>query len=204
VEERSESLSPERASLLRKLMHLVMSVVPLVGWLVAYAWAAGLAGVLLAASMVVELARRCLPWVNRTLWRLMPSVFRTWEGRRVLGSTWFAMGALAALLLYGRDAGGTAILFLAWGDPAAELAGRRWGSPGQRKTAAGSVACFAACVAAGGVGIVLGGLAPWVAVGGAAVATLVERWSPPPDDNVWVPLLSGLVMVVGQSIAVRY
>ena len=30
-------------------------------------------------------------------------------------------------------------------------------------------------------------------------ATLVERWSPPPDDNLWMPILSGLVMAVIQG-----
>ena len=204
MEERAESLSPERVSLLRKLIHLAMTVVPAAGWLVAYSSAVALGAVILAASLVIELARRWWPWVNRTLWHVIPSVFRAWEGRRVLGSTWFALGALAALLLFGRDAGGTAILFLAWGDPAAELAGRRWGPAGQRKTLVGSLACLAACVAAAGVGILLGGLAPWVALTGAVVATLVERWSPPPDDNLWVPLLSGLAMIVGQSIAARW
>jgi dolichol kinase len=204
VEERSESLSPERVSLLRKLIHVAMTVVPVAGWLVAYSLAIALGAVILAASLVIELARRWWPWVNRTLWGIVPSVFRAWEGRRVLGSTWFALGALAALLLFGRDAGGTAILFLAWGDPAAELAGRRWGLPGQRKTLVGSLTCLAACVAAAGVGIILGGIAPWVAFSGAVVATLVERWSPPPDDNVWVPILSGLAMIVGQSIAARW
>jgi dolichol kinase len=204
MEERSESLSPERVSLLRKLIHLAMSVVPAAGWLVAYPVAVALGVAILAASLVLEISRRWWPWVNRTLWRLIPTVFRAWEGRRVLGSTWFALGALAALLLFGRDAGGTAILFLAWGDPAAELAGRRWGPPAQRKTVVGSVACLAACAAAAGVAILLGGLVPWVALTGAVVATLVERWSPPPDDNLWVPLLSGLAMILGQSIAVRW
>lgn len=204
MEERPESLSPERVSLLRKLMHLAMTVVPAAGWLASYSLALALSAAFLMASLVLETARRWWPWVNRILWRLMPSVFRAWEGRRVLGSTWFALGALAALLLFGRDAGGTAILFLAWGDPAAELAGRRWGTPGQPKTLVGSAACLVACLAAAGVGIAFGGLAPWVALTGALVATLVERWSPPPDDNLWVPLLSGLFMAIGQRVAVGF
>jgi dolichol kinase len=33
-------------------------------------------------------------------------------------------------------------------------------------------------------------------VAGAVVATLVERRSPPPDDNVWMPLFGGLTIVV--------
>jgi dolichol kinase len=132
---------------------------------------------------------------------MIPSVFREWEGQRLLGSTWFSLGMLAALLLFGRDAGGTAILFLAWGDPAAELAGRRWGQPGRRKTAVGSSACLVACLLAGVVGVVWGGLNPWAVLAGAVVATLVEYWSPPPDDNLWIPVLSGLAILLGQRLA---
>ena len=93
-----------------------------------------------------------------------------------------------------RDIGGTAVLMLTWGDPAAELIGRKLGRPGRRKTLAGSIGCLLACLLAAWVGMSLGGLSPLVAVAGAVVATLAERWSPPPDDNVWLPLAAGLVM----------
>jgi dolichol kinase len=180
--------------LLRKLIHLVMAVVPAAGWLLSYGWALALAGIVLGASLAVEAARRWWPAIDRLLWRLLPTVFRAWEGRRVLGSTWFSLGMLATLFLFGGDAGGTAVLFLAWGDPAAELVGRKWGRPGQGKTLAGSAGCLAACLLAGVVGVGLGGLSSWSALAGAVVATAVERWSPPPDDNVWMPLLSGLAV----------
>jgi dolichol kinase len=187
-----------RVSLVRKLIHLAMAVVPVVGWWLSFPLALALAGTLTGASLVLEAVRRWWPQVNRQLWVLLPTTFRAREDRHVLGSTWFAVGALAALLLFGRDAGGTALLFLAWGDPTAELVGRRWGRAGQRKTVAGSLGCLAACLLAGLVGIGLGGLSPWAGLAGALVATLIERWSPPPDDNVWMPILSGLAMVALQ------
>ena len=180
--------------LLRKLIHVAMAVVPAAGWLVSYDWALALAGIVLGVSLAIEAARHWWPAVNRLLWQLLPTVFRAWEGRRVLGSTWFSLGMLATLLLFGQDAGGTAVLFLAWGDPAAELAGRRWGRPGRGKTLAGSAGCLAACLLPAVVGVGLGGLSPWSALAGAVVATAVERWSPPPDDNMWMPLLSGLAV----------
>jgi dolichol kinase len=188
-------------SLLRKLIHLAMAVVPLAGWWISCQAALILAAVLVAASLAVEVVRRRGPWVNRLFWRLIPSVFRDWEEHEVLGSTWFALGTLVALGLAGRDAGGTAILFLAWGDPAAELVGRRWGRKGQSKTVAGSLACFLACLVAGGVGIGWGGLNLWAVLVGAILATLIERWSPPPDDNLWMPIVSGLVVAVMQKSA---
>jgi dolichol kinase len=188
-------------SLLRKLIHLAMALVPAVGWWISFEAALLLAGVFFVVSLAIEAARRWWSGVDHLLWRFIPSVFRAWEGQTVLGSTWFALGALGALLLGRRDAGGTAILFLAWGDPAAEFVGRRLGGGGQGKTWAGSLGCFAACLVAGWVGVRLGGLAPLAVLAGAVVATLVERWSPPPDDNVWMPVLSGLAVWLIQRLA---
>lgn len=188
-----EQAKPSSPSRVRKLIHLSLALVPAIGWRVSYPWAVGLAGAALLASLGVELARRKVDWVNRLLWRLLPTTFRAWEDRRTLGSTWFSVGMLAAFLLYGRDVGGTAVLFLAWGDAAAEIVGRRWGPPGG-KTLVGSVGCLTACLVAGVAGVSLGGLTPLTVLLGAVAATLLERWSPPPNDNLWIPLLSGLVM----------
>jgi dolichol kinase len=188
-------------SLLRKLIHLAMAWLPALGWLIAYQVELVLAAVLLLASLVVEVVRRHWQGVNRLLWRILPSTFRSSEGQHVLGSTWFVVGALGALTLFGRDIGGTAVLFLVWGDSAAELVGQRWGRPGRRKTLAGSVGCLLACLLAALVGIGLGGLKPLTTLAGAMVAAVVERWPPPPDDNVWLPILAGLAMwIVQQAI----
>lgn len=177
-----------------------MAVIPLVGWLISFETALILAGGLVAASLAVEGIRRWLPGVNHVLWHLLPSVFREWEGHKILGSTWFALGAFAALALSGRDAGGTAILFLAWGDPAAEFVGRRWGRKGEGKTVVGSLGCFLACLVAGVVGMGLGGLDARAVLVGATIAALVERWSPPPDDNLWVPVIGGLAIIAAQQL----
>ncbi|MBN1136047.1 MAG: hypothetical protein JXM73_05655 [Anaerolineae bacterium] len=187
-------------SLLRKLIHLAMAWLPALGWLISYQLELALAAVLLLASMAAEIARQRWQGVNRLLWRMLPSTFRSDEGQQMLGSTWFAVGALGALILFGRDIGGTAVLLLTWGDPAAELAGRRWGRPGQRKTLAGSLGCLLACLLAACVGMDLGGLSPLVALTGAVVATLAERWSPPPNDNVWLPIFAGLAMWAVQRL----
>lgn len=188
-------------SLLRKLAHISMAVVPGIGWLVGFEWAVILAAALVATSVAIEVLRRWWPAVNRLLWSISPSMFRRWEDRGVLGSTWFTLGMLLTLLLFRRDAGGAAVLFLAWGDPAAEIVGRKWGRPGQGKTLAGSLGCLAACLVAAAVGVWAGGLNPWAVLAGALTATLVERHSPPPDDNLWMPLLSGLAIALVGRLA---
>jgi dolichol kinase len=186
--------------LLRKGIHLAMTVVPAVGWLVSYEWALALAVLVLVASLALEASRRWWSWVNGLLWHLIPSVFRTWEDQHVLGSTWMAIGMLATLLLCGQDAGGTALLFLIWGDPAAELVGRRFGQPGRPKTAAGSAGCLAACLLASAISLLVTDLNTWAVLSGAGVATAVERWSPLPDDNLWIPILSGLTILLFQHL----
>jgi dolichol kinase len=178
----------------RKLIHVALTVIPAIAWYLSYEPALALAGFLFVASLLVEAARRWWPWVNHLLWKVLPATFKEGEERRVLGSTWFSLGMLGALALFGRDVGSTAILFLTWGDPAAEFAGKRWGMPGKSKTVAGSLGCLAACLMAGVVGVGLGGLNPWSVMMGAGVATAVERWAPLPDDNLWISVLAGLAM----------
>lgn len=185
-----------RLSLARKLMHLAVALVPAAGWWLSHEISLALAAALFVASALVDLARRFWPALNRLLWRLLPTTFRARESRRVLGSTWLGLGVLATLLLFGRDVGGTAALFLVWGDAAAEFLGRAFGAPGQHKTWAGSLGCLAGCLLAVLVGVGLGGLDAWPLLAGALVATLVERWPPPPDDNVWMPILGGLTATV--------
>ena len=195
-----EASKRARTSISRKLIHVSMTIIPALGWRVSLWLALALAGAMLAGSLLAEAARRWWPWLNRLLWRLLPTVFRDSENRRALGSTWFAVGALLSFLLFGRDVGGTAVLFLCWGDPAAEIVGRRLGRRGQGKTLAGSLGCLLACLLAGAVGVGLGGLSLWAVLVGAGVATAVERWSPPPDDNVWMPVLSGLATAVTEGL----
>ena len=194
------SMAQTRVSAARKLIHMAVALVPAAGWWISHPLAVALAAAILAASSLVEVARRRWQWVNRLLWQLLPTTFRPWEEQRVLGSTWLGLGVLASLLLYGRDAGGTAVLFLVWGDPLAEWAGRTWGKPGQAKTTVGSLACLLACLVAALVGVGLGGLSPWAAAAGALAATAVERWSPPPDDNVWMPVIAGLLILAVERL----
>lgn len=145
--------------------------------------------VLAAATLValtVEVARRSSAGAARTFARLTP-MLKDREGRRLTGATTLAVGfTVAALLLPGTPAL-AGILFAGLGDPAAALAGRRWGRvryPGG-KSVVGSAVFLAVATAAG----LLLGLSPVVAVGAAAALTAVEAISLGVDDNLYLPLV---------------
>ena len=178
----------------RKLMHAALAAVPIAGWLFEPWVALVLAGLLVLGSLALEMGRRFWPWIDRTLWGLAPGLFRPGEEQGILGSTWFAFSMLGVLFFFGQDLGGLVVLYLALGDPAAEIAGRRWGRPGVRKTWAGSAACLVVCLATATAAALLGLVHPAVATAGAVAAAAAERWSPPPTDNIWMPLFSAMVM----------
>jgi dolichol kinase len=86
----------------------------------------------------------------------------------------------------------TAVSYAVFGDAAAAVVGRRWGG-GRRKSWAGSAACLAVCLA---LGVALLPDAPLAILAGAATATAVEALPSPADDNLAVPLISGVVLAL--------
>lgn len=151
---------------------------------------------LAAVAVALELARQRVTRLNHLLVRCLAPLLKGDEDRRITGSTYMLMGALAALLLFDRTAAAVALLLLALGDPVAALVGRR--APGPRlwgKSLVGTVAFMAAGMLGVGTGVVLGGLPyHWGFVAGAAVAALVELLPLPLDDNLSIPLAAGAVM----------
>lgn len=181
-----------RAEVARKGIHVALSLGAAgVVWLLEPMAAAVVLATATFLALAVELARRLSAPFARWFGRLAPMLKAT-EGRRLTGATTLSIGfTLAALLLPGTPAL-AGILFAGLGDPAAALAGRRWGRiryPGG-KSVVGSVAFLAV---AGAVGLALG--LPWgVVLGVAAGITLVEALTLPVDDNLYLPVLGALAV----------
>jgi glycerol-3-phosphate acyltransferase PlsY len=81
--------------------------------------------------------------------------------------------------------------FLTLGDLFAALIGKKWGRIKlfSQKSLEGSLACFTVCAL-----IALIKFHPVIAITGAIVATLIELLPTGLDDNVTMPLISGVVM----------
>jgi dolichol kinase len=86
------------------------------------------------------------------------------------------------------------ILYLAFGDAVAALAGKAFGRHPlpfvSSKTWEGSIACFFTCALVGW-GLELG---PWRLLAGAFAASVIEAVPIPGNDNFWLPLGSGFAL----------
>ena len=151
----------------------------------------------LAVVLVVEVARLKVPAVERALVDFFDGMMRETERKHFSGIVHTTAGCLAAMLIARGDARivGAAIGQLAFGDAAAALIGKAFGSVkilGGRKSLEGSLACLCAAYAvayACGVGA-------RAALGSAAIASLVELLPTTGffNDNLWLPTASAATL----------
>ncbi len=110
------------------------------------------------------------------------------------GASYILLTASVSIALFSKPVAIAAISFIIVGDAAAALIGRKFGRTKiGNKTLEGSLGCLAATFL---VAVFTPGISLQVALLGALVATLVEAWPMGVDDNVSVPLLSGLAMTM--------
>ena len=192
----------------RRVFHaLAASVLPVGALLLPLDLVQALAVAAALAMVAAEVARRLSPRLNRLIVGVFGRMMRPAEEKgRITGATYLACASAAALYLYPPSVAALALLFHAWGDPAAAMVGSRFGrlrlpavgggSP-QRKTLEGSLAFLAVALV---VSVVLRATGAydvfWPAAVGAVVAAAVEVVRLPVDDNATVPLVSGGLMAL--------
>ncbi|MGH8500683.1 MAG: diacylglycerol/polyprenol kinase family protein [Methylococcales bacterium] len=135
--------------------------------------------------------------LNRFLLKTFSSLAKETEARQITGATYFMFGSAVTLALYDREVAILAIVFSVFGDMAATLVGSRFGrirvTP--EKTLEGGLACFAACLLVGLVMLISGFSVLFLQVLlGALAAALIEIFSSPIDDNLTIPVFTGLLM----------
>ena len=110
------------------------------------------------------------------------------------GATYILLTACLAIALFEQPIAIAALAFIIVGDSFAAIIGRRWGKHRiGRKSIEGSLGCLLGTLI---VAAITPGLAFWLAAAGAVVATVTEFLSVKIDDNVSVPLVSGLAMML--------
>ena len=117
-----------------------------------------------------------------------------------LGATYILLSVCLTVALYDKMIAVAALGFIIVGDSFAALVGRKFGRHKfGRKSVEGTLACLVGTLL---VALVAPQLPLMLGVIGAVVATATEALSTRIDDNVSVPIISGLVMTLTHRILI--
>jgi dolichol kinase len=179
---------------MRKATHFVALLIPFSYIILPKPWAISLmslAMVVISAFEIVRL-RNLKPW-QYLKWAVGGMIRPKEENGNFTGAFYIILGGLATIIFFPRYIAFTAITFEILGDVASAMIGRRYGKHFIRrpKTYEGALGFLAVALLI----ILLVPRVPYiVGIIGAVVATIVEAVSIYRDDNLTVPLISGLVM----------
>ena len=129
---------------------------------------------------------------HRILDYLFGPMLRAHEEIDLTGGSYILFASTLCIFLFAKPVALAAIGFIILGDIFSAIVGRKYGkiSFGD-KTLEGSLGFFVACLL---ITVAVPDLALWVGVIGGLVAALVEALDLPVDDNLAVPIVSGLIM----------
>jgi len=180
----------------RKGVHLIGLLIPICYYFIeSRTIAAGILVTLTICYLSVELLRRDNPRIQEIFLRCFSNVLRAHERQGMTGTGWYLISASLSVILFERELAIVCLCFLILGDLFAALIGKRWGKIKIfSKSLEGSLACFVICLTVGLPVAWLFHLEPTVILIGALTATIVELIPSRLDDNLTIPLISGLAM----------
>jgi phytol kinase len=153
--------------------------------------------VALITALGVELSRMQLPSFRKFFLKFFGILLRKHEIKDLTGATFLILAYMLCVVFFRPKIAFLAMGFLSIGDTFAAMVGITYGKRqfiGLKKTIEGSLGCFASTMIF--ALFFADGLSPWIYTIGALSATLAELWIIPIDDNVKIPLLSGLCMTL--------
>ncbi len=180
----------------RKGIHLLANVVP-VGLMLG-PWGVRFFRVALPAlvgiAVLAELLRSRSPGFRRWFHHLVGGWMKPEErhGLRITGATWLLVSATLLVWTLPPSRAALALFMASLADPVAALVGLRWGT--HRLGARSLEGSLAFLLTGGLVSLWFPQIPASVKIMAVLVATGTEALSPPPDDNLWVPLACGLVL----------
>ena len=153
-------------------------------------------GIFFIFFFLADFLRLHYPRLNERIFKYFKTIIKEEERNSFSGNPYYISGAFLSVLLFEKGIAIASLCFLACGDLAASLVGKKWGRIRIKgKSLEGGLGSLLACLLIGIVLLVLRlKLSFGILLIGALTASIVELFSPGRKDNLTVPLFSGLIM----------
>lgn len=149
-------------------------------------------------ALAIEIARIEHPSFKKIFYGFFGEILRRHEISEITGATYLLSAAMVCIAFLPKDIAFCALAFLSIGDAFAALIGKRFGKRrllNSKKTLEGFLACFVSTSI-----FALFYLPPHLALIGSLSASLAEISAINLDDNLKIPLISGILMSLAYLI----
>jgi len=161
-----------------------------------------LIGVVLSVSFIADVLRLLHKKAGDLLSKEIAKGFRVYkekERKRISSITTFLLGVLLTFLLFKESIAIASLSFLVFGDMMAKIVGINYGktvifNTESKKTLEGLIGFLSISISSAYFLWLLNMLPLWIGVTGAVIASVVEVFPFPIDDNLSVPVVSGAIM----------
>ncbi|HKJ67139.1 MAG TPA: SEC59/DGK1/VTE5 family protein [bacterium] len=179
----------------RKAIHLGSAVFPVSYWFLDKELFLPIIGVLAIGTIAIDYGRHKVDWIRRLFHAIFGSVLREQEHTTLTGGSTVMAAEFLMVALFPKPVAIASLLTLSIGDSAAAIVGITYGrhTIHKRKTWEGTLAFV---VSASVVGWLVPGIPLYAAILAALAAGLVEVLFTVFDDNICIPLASGLTLVL--------
>lgn len=193
-----------RQELFRKTIHLsANSLIPLAYLFlnIPKIWMAILIGIASVVFVMIDIRRTRNSWLSKIFAKLFNSMLRSHELEgKLTGASYVLIGSFISIAIFPKEIAVLALLFTAIGDTAAALYGRKFGKLRiWNKTLEGSIAGLIACTI---IALFFPQIPNIIKFSGAFAAMFIELLPINIDDNLRIPLFSGIVMYIISNLII--
>lgn len=201
IDGRSGNISPAddfvdisfKGEILRKTTHIGALIIPVIYYFTNAGIIIPLLSAMLLITLSVDMVRLFGGSKSKSIiQKLFGIMIRPHEKKNFTGATYILASSIISILIFDKLIAILAIAYIIVGDTAGAIVGRLWGKIKFRgKTLEGSASFFLSCCL---VALIVPEINLWIKISGALVAAIVEALTIYVDDNLTVPLISGLAM----------
>lgn len=193
-----------RQELFRKTIHLsANSLIPLAYLFlnIPKIWMAILIGIASVVFVMIDIRRTRNGWLSKIFGKLFNGMLRSHELEgKLTGASYVLIGSFISIAIFPKEIAVLALLFTAIGDTAAALYGRKFGKLRiWNKTLEGSIAGLIACVI---ITLFFPQIPNIIKFSGAFAAMFIELLPINIDDNLRIPLFSGIIMYIISNLII--